>query len=88
MGYNGKKFYCSGSRMVRNEEVWWANEYTEKKEFTMTFGYRKYLKEKRKKELQEELMVLRSKLEYQMKKYGQVDEIDFQEYMAKVKMWG
>ena len=87
MVYNGKKFYCSKVTRVRNEAVWWAEEYVEKKEFAMTDSYRKWLHEKAKKERQEELMVMRSKLEYQMKTYGQVDEIDFQEYMAKVQMW-
>ena len=88
MTYDGKKFYCARVKKVRNEEVWWQDEYVEKKEFRMTMQYRKFLEAKRKKELGEALMIMREKLEWQKKTYGEVDEIDLQEYLGKLQLWG
>lgn len=83
--FQGKKWRCVDVKLVKNQEVWWKDEYIEKKEFAMTRSYAKYLKEKRKQAKLEYLKVLQSKLEYQMKTYGEVDEIDFLEYQWKTK---
>lgn len=85
--FQGKKWYCSSVKLVKNENAWWKEEYKEVKEYRMTGDYRKYLQEKKKKEFEEELRVLKNKLEYQKKTYGEVDEIDFQEYQAKIRRY-
>lgn len=79
--FEGKKWRCVKSEMVRDESVWWADEYIEKNTFAMTRQYAKYLAEKRKLEAQEYLKVLKSKLEYQYKMFGEVDDVDFKEYL-------
>ena len=83
--FTGKKFYCDQELLKRDESVWWEEQYVTKKVFRMTTTYRDYLKEKRKKEKEDELRILRAKLEYQYKTYGEVDPIDYAEFMAKVK---
>lgn len=103
--YEGIKWHCTGSGLIKNPEVWWEDDYskngkfvmTEKykksldnievAEFVMTRGYKNFLKEKRKKEKEQELSILKSKLEYQYKKYGEVDDIDFHEYLYKLKIY-
>lgn len=82
--YQGKKFYLSGIKKVKNYDIWQYDEYQEKKEFKMTKNYREYLAEKRRKEKEEYIMCLRDKLNYQMKKYGEVDELDYQEFIRLV----
>ena len=62
-------------------------EYVEKAHFVMTKGYKKYLYERRKAFDELDLQVAKSKLEYQMKTYGQVDDIDFQEYLYLAKKY-
>jgi hypothetical protein len=42
------------------------------------------LREKKRKEREEYLVCLRDKLNYQMKKYGEVDELDYQEFIRLV----
>lgn len=83
--FEGKKWRCIDVKLVRNEDVWWRDEYLERKEFAMTSTYSKYLKEKRKQEKLKYLEILKSKLNYQMKTYGEVDQIDFLEYQYKIK---
>lgn len=87
MNYQGKKWYCKEVQLIRNDTVWWADEYIEKPTYAMTKKYREFLKEKAKKNAEEELSVLKSKLEYQYKTYGEVNEMDFQEYEYKLKAY-
>jgi oligoribonuclease NrnB/cAMP/cGMP phosphodiesterase (DHH superfamily) len=82
--YEGKKFYISNSKMVKNYDIWQYDDYKEKKDFQMTRGYKEYLREKKRKEREEYLVCLRDKLNYQMKKYGEVDELDYQEFIRLV----
>ena len=51
----------------------------------MTRAYKKYLEEKAQKEKAFELQVLKNKLEYQKKTYGEVDEYDYNEYIRLVQ---
>lgn len=87
MKYQGKKWFCKDVELVRNEAVWWAEEYDEKPIYTMTRGYRKWLREEAKRKALEEVKVLKSKLEYQYKCFGEVDDIDFGEYQYKLKAY-
>ena len=50
----------------------------------MTKGYSKYLHDKRIEEHEHNLKVMRHKLEYQMKIYGEVDPIDYQEFVYEL----
>lgn len=83
--FNGKKFYPTNERMVRNEQVWWTDEYEEKVDFQITSTYKAYLRKKRAQERETAIQVLKHKLEYQMREYGEVDPIDFGEFMAYVQ---
>lgn len=82
--YEGKKFYLSGIKKVKNYNIWQYDECVDKKEFKMTKGYKEYLAEKKRKEREEYIVVLRDKLNYQMKKYGEVDELDYQEFVRLI----
>lgn len=82
--FTGKKFFCVAEHQVRDESAWWEEKYTNKAEFMMTSTYRDYLKAKRKKEKEDELRILKAKLEYQYKTYGEVDPIDYGEFIAKL----
>ena len=86
--FKGQKIRCVDEYQEMNYEVWWEDEYRMKKDFRPTRQYRKWLKAEAEKAKKDYLMVLRAKLEYQMKTYGQVDEIDFQEFVTKSQLWG
>ena len=81
MLYNGKKFYCKGEVSYKDE---WGNTRT-KPNFIMTRGYKKFLREKREHEEHMEIVILKHKIEYQLKTYGEVDEYDLAEYMKLIQ---
>jgi hypothetical protein len=64
---------------------WWSDERKVVKKYCRTSGYREWLEEKKAREYEEKLIALRHKLDYQMKVYGQVDELDYQEFMWMLK---
>lgn len=82
--FEGAKFYCDGTYLVRDESVTWEDRYITKKHFMITSTYRKYLEAKREEERQDELRTMRCKLEWQYKTYGEVDPIDYAEFIAKL----
>ena len=82
--YQGKKFYLKGIEKVRDYTYWQIEEYKEIKTFKMTKNYKDYLEEKRRKEIEHYIVCLRHKLDYQMKKYGEVDELDYQEFIRLI----
>lgn len=84
-GYAGKKWRCAGTKLVLDKEIWWDTVYVEVPEFRMTKGYLNYLKAKREQELKDRIMCLKEKLEHQLKTYGEIDELDFQELQALMK---
>lgn len=84
--YTGKKYRFINKETVFDNRAWREERrevYTEKSNFVMTRSYKNYLAEKARSERENELRVLRQKLEYQYKTYGYVDEIDLGEFMAK-----
>lgn len=85
MEFNGKKFYCDHTEMVKNTEVWWEDEWMEKKHFVPTRAYREYLRQKRERERKEEIIALKDQLKAQYEKEGEVDEWKFQRLMALIK---
>lgn len=84
--YTGKKYRFISKETVFDNRAWREERrevYTEKSNFVMTHSYKNYLAEKARSERENELRVLRQKLEYQYKTYGYVDEIDLGEFIAK-----
>lgn len=79
--FNGKKFRPTGNQVQAGYDVWGCRPIY-KEEFKMTSSYMKYLAEKEQERKRLELQALKSKLEYQMKTYGEVDDIDYNNYMA------
>ena len=83
--YTGTKFYARNVTQVRDDTQWWTDVRKEKVEFAMTRSYKTYLHNKRIQEREHAIQVLKHKLEYQMRTYGEVDDVDFNEYMGYVK---
>lgn len=77
---NRGRFYPTKQRKSTDN---WGN-ITVHQEFEMTPKYRQYLHDKREYEREYRLKVMREKLEYQMRTYGEVDEIDFNEYVNEL----
>lgn len=73
----GSKFYCSGTKMVRDN---WDN-LVEKPTFRMTKEYSKYLKAKELEKKNFEIRQLKAKLDYQFRTYGEVEYIDVKRYI-------
>lgn len=78
--YEGSKYHVK--KITRSIDNWGNVSY--KKEVEPSWGYSRYLKEKREYERECKLKVMREKLEYQMRTYGEVDEIDFNEYVNEL----
>ena len=71
--FNSAKFFCREDAFGHRE-------------FVPTSAYVKYLQEKRKAELENEIICLKDKLELEQKTYGQVDPIDVDRYIYLCKM--
>ena len=80
--YTKRKFRDSGVTETYYDEIGFKRE---RPIFYMTLAYKKYLREKAEKEKQFEITVLKNKLEYQMKHYGEVDKYDYNEYVRLVQ---
>ena len=88
--YEGSKYRVDSTYIELDKKTYYEDlreEYVEKAHFVMTKGYKKDLYDRRKTLDEFNLEVLKSKLEYQMKTYGQVDDIDFQEYLYLAKKY-
>lgn len=57
-------------------------------EFAPTAAYMKWLAAERERKQQEELALMRAKLQYQFETYGEVDELDYNLYLYKLKLYG
>lgn len=76
--FDGKKWRCVGERVKVDS---WGYT-TIVPEFQMTRSYRQYLVEAQKQKEYNEFIVLKNKLDYEYKTYGEVDEMDFNRYKA------
>lgn len=83
--YTGTKFYCTGTKLVQNPDPWSSQTYIEKPTFCMTRGYKNYLEQQKREKLETEISILRYRLEEQKRTEGEVDQIDLQNFIAKVK---
>lgn len=76
--FSGQKFFCTEETTITD---CWGHS-TTKPVFKMTKQYYRFLVEKEQKQRQLELLSLKSKLDYQMKTYNEVDQIDYNHYIA------
>lgn len=76
--FEGKKWFCPNEY---TEVVDCFGYVTKKPVFRMTSAYRAYLAEKEAAKQAHELRVLKSKLDYQFETYGEVDEVDYNQYV-------
>lgn len=76
----GSKWRCVGSHT--EYDIWgYAKEVSD---FRMTSSYLKYLKQKQEEKELNELKVLKNKLDYQYKTYGEVDDLDYNLYVRLI----
>jgi len=86
--YEQKKFRCTGTHEVPNPpEEWWNNEKKTTGDFVMTKGYKKYIKQKQKEMAAHEIRLLKSRIEYQIAKFGEADQMDIDEFIYKVNQY-
>ena len=83
--FEGSKWRECGTKSVPNPDPWIGDTYIEKTDFRMTYGYVKYLKEKKLATLEDEVSILKNRLDYEYRTFGEVDDIDFQEYENTLK---
>ena len=83
--FEGSKWRESGIKLVPNQDPWVGDTYIEKTDFRMTSTYVKYLKEKKLATLEDEVSILKNRLDYEYRNFGEVDDIDFQEYENNLK---
>ena len=83
--FEGSKWRECGTKSVPNQDPWMGDTYIEKPDFRMTYGYVKYLKEKKLATLEDEVSILKNRLAYEYRSFGEVDDIDFQEYENTLK---
>ena len=83
--FEGSKWRESGIKLVPNQDPWVGDTYIEKTDFRMTSTYVKYLKEKKLATLEDEVSILKNRLDYEYRNFGEVDDIDFQEYENTLK---
>ena len=83
--FERKKWRDFGIKLVPNQDHWVGDTYIEKTDFRMTYTYVKYLKEKKLATLEDEVSILKNRLDYEYRNFGEVDDIDFQEYENTLK---
>lgn len=83
-GYCGAKFRPTGETYTATDR---DGNSVVRERFVPTSGYMKWLEEQRKQKQEEELQLLKAKLQLQQEKYGEVDEVDFNEYRYKLKLY-
>ena len=80
--YTKTKFFCNDE--IEHIDLVTEEKYTTPK-FVMTSQYKAYLAKKREIEYQRELYMLKEKLKAEYNKYHEVDEIDYQRYIAMIQ---
>ena len=83
--FEGSKWRDAGTKLVPNPDPWVGDTYLEKTDFRMTYSYVKYLKKKKLTIAEDELSILKNRLDYEYRSFGEVDEVDFQEYEIALK---
>lgn len=79
--FEGKKFRTTGNVVQCGYDAWKCQPIY-KDEFVPTSSYLKYLNEKQREKDELQLFSLKSKLDYQMKTFGEIDEVDYNNYMS------
>ena len=76
--FTGKKWFCPDEYTIKIDCF---GRETKVPVFQMTKAYANYLSEKEKLRKQHELLVLKNKLDYQYQTYGEVDKLDYDNYI-------
>ena len=74
-----------GMKSIPNPDPWMGDTYIEKVDYRMTYTYIKYLKGKKLATLEDEISIFKNRLDYEYRNFGEVDDIDFQEYENTLK---
>lgn len=82
--YSGTKFRPTGETYTTTNRY---GETVVRDKFVPTSAYMKWLAEQKEQRKQEEIDLLKAKLQHQYETYGEVDEIDFNEYKYKMKLY-
>lgn len=83
--FEGIKWRDCGMKSIPNPDPWMGDTYIEKVDFRMTYTYIKYLKGKKLATLEDEISIFKNRLDYEYRNFGEVDDIDFQEYENTLK---
>lgn len=82
--YQGAKFRPTGETYTTTNRY---GETVVREKFVPTSAYMEWLEEQKQQKKEEELALLKAKLQHQFETYGEVDELDFQEYKYKLKLY-
>ena len=82
--FTGNKFRFLGTKTVYNQ----FGDKVEKGEFGLTRSYVIYLRKKEQEMTRRNLQRMYHKLQYQMETYGEVDNVDYEEFMYELKRSG
>lgn len=83
--FEGIKWRECGIKSIPNPDPWMGDTYIEKVDYRMTYTYIKYLKGKKLATLEDEISIFKNRLDYEYRNFGEVDDIDFQEYENTLK---
>ena len=83
--FDGIKWRECGIKSIPNPDPWMGDTYIEKVDYRMTYTYIKYLKGKKLATLEDEISIFKNRLDYEYRNFGEVDDIDFQEYENTLK---
>lgn len=72
--FEGKKFHCKGEMEKKYYDEWGREEYKKVGIFELSWQYKKYLYQKKKKELEWEIEICMNKIKYELKTYGDYDK--------------
>lgn len=72
--YEGKKYHCIGEIEKKYWDEWGREESKKVGIFELSWGYKKYLYQKRKKELEWAIETCMNKIKYELKTCGNYDK--------------
>lgn len=80
--FEGTKFRPTGKTKTYTNRY---GETVEREIFLPTEAYSNYCREMREAKARKECQTMRAKLQYEKDKYGEIDDIEFEEYKRKLK---
>lgn len=82
--FTDQKWRLSGSHTKWEYNIFQQPELVKVNEFRMTRAYVRFNDEKRLLRMRTEVRVMKSRLDYEYKTYGEIDDIDFNDYLNMV----